>query len=263
MREQTYANVDMKELQGRGVAPEWQPWGMTDVTAQTVVRAYRFALDPTPIQDRALRSHQGGARVAFNRMLSEVKTTLDARQWEKQLLGGALTDAQGWSLPALRRTWNQVKHDEFGWWRANSKEAYNTGLSQLADALDNWAQSRNGARTGQAMGFPRFRKKARPQSVKFTTGTMRVEDDRHHVTLPVIGRIKTHESTRKLARRLENGTARILSAIREARLAWPLARVVLLRGRPPGRPRSTAGTREASGPPHRRRRRRPRPRGRR
>ncbi len=32
------------------------------------------------------------------------------------------------------------------------------------------------------------------------------------VTLPRLGAIRTHESTRKLARRLENGTARILSA---------------------------------------------------
>jgi putative transposase len=32
------------------------------------------------------------------------------------------------------------------------------------------------------------------------------------VTLPRLGAIKTHESTRKLARRLESGTARILSA---------------------------------------------------
>jgi hypothetical protein len=36
--------------------------------------------------------------------------------------------------------------------------------------------------------------------------------DRHHVTLPRLGQIKTHESTRKLARRIEAGTARILSA---------------------------------------------------
>jgi putative transposase len=48
--------------------------------------------------------------------------------------------------------------------------------------------------------------------VRFTTGTIRVEADRHHVTLPRLGRIRTHESTRKLARRLEAGTARILSA---------------------------------------------------
>jgi putative transposase len=48
--------------------------------------------------------------------------------------------------------------------------------------------------------------------VRFTTGTIRVEADRHHVTLPRVGTIRTHESTRKLARRVEAGTARILSA---------------------------------------------------
>jgi putative transposase len=49
-------------------------------------------------------------------------------------------------------------------------------------------------------------------SCRFTTGAIRVEPDRHHVVLPRIGLVKTHESTRKLARRLEAGTARILSA---------------------------------------------------
>jgi putative transposase len=48
--------------------------------------------------------------------------------------------------------------------------------------------------------------------VRFTTGTIRVEPDRKHVVLPRLGRLKLHESARKLARRLDAGTARILSA---------------------------------------------------
>jgi putative transposase len=36
--------------------------------------------------------------------------------------------------------------------------------------------------------------------------------DRKHVQLPRIGVLKTHESTRKLARRLEQGSARVLAA---------------------------------------------------
>ncbi|MDV3307161.1 transposase, partial [Mycobacterium avium subsp. hominissuis] len=48
--------------------------------------------------------------------------------------------------------------------------------------------------------------------MRFTTGTIRIEADRRHVTLPRLGAIRTHESTRKLARRIEAGTARILSA---------------------------------------------------
>ncbi|MEE2062353.1 hypothetical protein [Rhodococcus artemisiae] len=48
--------------------------------------------------------------------------------------------------------------------------------------------------------------------MRFTTGVLRVEPDRHHVTLPRLARINTCESTRKLACRIEAGTARILSA---------------------------------------------------
>jgi putative transposase len=63
------------------------------------------------------------------------------------------------------------------------------------------------------MGKPRRKRKhTATLSCRFTTGTIRVDPDRTHLTLPRVGRLKTHESTRKLARRLEAGTAKILSA---------------------------------------------------
>jgi transposase len=118
-----------------------------------------------------------------------------------------------WTLPDLRWEWNRAKHDVAPWWRENSKEAYNSGLDGLARALKNWAASKHGRRKGPTVGFPDFKGKHRTRpACRFTTGAIRVEPDRHHVTLPRMGRIKTHESTRKLARRLEAGTARILSA---------------------------------------------------
>jgi putative transposase len=50
-------------------------------------------------------------------------------------------------------------------------------------------------------------------SCRFTTGAFGLGDaDRRHVTLPRIGLVRTHESTRKLARHVERGTARIRSA---------------------------------------------------
>ena len=83
----------------------------------------------------------------------------------------------------------------------------------MARALKNFGDSRSGKRAGRRVGFPRFKARRRAiPSVRFTTGTIRVEPDRHHITLPRVGRLKTHESTRKLARRLEAGTARIMSA---------------------------------------------------
>jgi putative transposase len=131
------------------------------------------------------------------------------------------------------------------WWAECSKEAYNSGLDGVARALKNFAASRSGARAGTRVGFPRFRSRRRATpSVRFTTGTIRVEPDRGHVTLPRLGRLKTHESTRKLARRLEAGTARILSAtVRLQSGRWYCAFTVEVRRtvRRPARPDATVG----------------------
>jgi IS605 OrfB family transposase len=179
---------------------------ITAPTAIVVYQAYRFALDPTPRQRSRLASATGGARFAYNWGLELVKQHLDERATGK--------DVQvPWSLPELRREWNQAKQEAAPWWAENSKECYSSGLDALARALKNWADSRQGRRAGAWMGFPRHKRKARAhESCRFTTGAIRVEPDRHHVVLPRLGRIRTHESTRKLARRLEEGTARILSA---------------------------------------------------
>jgi len=60
-----------------------------------VTQAYRFGLDPTPSQQRMLASHVGATRMALNRMLAEVEATLSAREWERRILGGPLTEPQG------------------------------------------------------------------------------------------------------------------------------------------------------------------------
>jgi putative transposase len=86
-------------------------------------------------------------------------------------------------------------------------------LDGMASALRNFCDSKTGKRAGHKAGFPRFKARRRTTpSVRFTTGVIRVETDRKHVTLPRIGTIKTHESTRKLTRRIEQGSARILTA---------------------------------------------------
>ncbi|OBG02451.1 MULTISPECIES: IS607 family element RNA-guided endonuclease TnpB [Mycobacterium avium complex (MAC)] len=177
-------------------------------------QAYRFALDPTPTQLQALASHAGAARFAHNHMLALVKAVMDQRAAERSYGIGEdqLTPVLGWSLPALRKVWNQRKPSCAPWWGENSKEAYNTGLDGLARALEAWLSSRRGQRAGRVVGFPRFKSARAPKSVRFTTGAIRIEADRRHVTLPRLGAIRTHESTRKLARRIEAGTARILSS---------------------------------------------------
>jgi len=168
-------------------------------------QAFRFALDPSPRVERALASHVGARRFAFNGGLALVKARLDARARGEEV-------AVPWTLPALRKEWNRAKETAAPWWRANSKEAYASGLAGLADALRNWSDSRKGRRQGRRMGFPRFRKKGRGrEAVSFTTGAIRV-DDQSHVVLPRIGRVRTHEPTTALRERIAAGTARILRA---------------------------------------------------
>jgi putative transposase len=211
------------------------------------MQAYRFALDPTPGQGRDLLRHAGAARVAFNWALAQVKAVMNQRSAERtyEIAEADLTPSIGWNLPALRRAWNAAKPEVAPWWRECSKEAYNTGLDALARALSNWSDSRAGKRAGRPVGFPRFRSKRRATpSVRFTTGTIRIEDDRKHVTLPRLGRVKLHESARKLARRLEAGSARILSAtVRREAGRWYVAFTCQLERaeRAPARPDAVVG----------------------
>ncbi|MFE9205360.1 IS607 family element RNA-guided endonuclease TnpB [Micromonospora sp. NPDC007230] len=180
-----------------------------------VLQAYRFALDLTPGQERAVLANAGAARVAYNWALARVKAVMDQRAAERSygVPEELLTPTVGWSLAKLRKAWNQAKPDVAPWWPECSKEAFNTGLDALARGLKNWSDSRAGKRAGPRVGFPRFKSRRRSTpSVRFTTGAIRVEADRKHVVLPRLGRLKLHESARKLARRLEAGTARILSA---------------------------------------------------
>jgi putative transposase len=98
------------------------------------------------------------------------------------------------------------------WWPECSKEAYADGIDGAVDAYWNWQTSRAGTREGKRVGFPRFKKKGRDQDrVTFTTGAMRVEPDRRHLTLPVIGTVRTHENTRRIDRLISKGRARVLA----------------------------------------------------
>src|SRR4029450_10166064 len=73
--------------------------------------------------------------------------------------------------------------------------------------------SKAGRRKGRPVRFPHRKRKGRCRDAcRFTTGAIKVLPDRKHIQLPRIGVLKTHESTRKLARHLERGTARVLAA---------------------------------------------------
>src|ERR1700737_4101628 len=148
-------------------------------------QAFRYALDPTRAQTRALASHCGASRFAFNWGLELVKERSEARRKD------GVTEVP-WTLPTLRWAWNRAKVEVAPWWKENSKEAYSSGLDGLARALQNFTAVRRGARRGRS-GFPQFRRRGRRPSCRFTTGVMRLDGDRH-VVLGRVGRLRTAEA---------------------------------------------------------------------
>jgi putative transposase len=176
------------------------------------VQAFRFTLDTTWEQAWALARHFGARRKAYNWAVATLKADIEA--WTTAGVESAKP-----SLQTLRKRWNIVKDEvcvntETGqvWWTECSKEAYADGIAGAVDAYWNWQSSRAGTRAGKRVGFPRFRRKGRDADrVCFTTGAMRVESDRRHLTLPVIGTVRTHENTRRIERLITKGRARVLA----------------------------------------------------
>ncbi|MFF2146295.1 RNA-guided endonuclease TnpB family protein [Kitasatospora sp. NPDC058190] len=126
-----------------------------------VVQAFRFALDPNATQEAALWSHCGAARAAYNWAVGWVEASWWQRKAEESygIPEADLTEWRPWSLPKLRKMFNEVKKTDprfCGWWEENSKEAYSTGLANAAAAFDNYAESQRGERKGKTVGMPRF-----------------------------------------------------------------------------------------------------------
>jgi putative transposase len=210
------------------------------------VQAFEFALDCTAVQAACLRRQFGGRRFARNWAVRALKDDLTRYREAGQ-------ETEKPSLAGMRKRWNRAKDAECTdaqtgevWWPEISKEAFADGIRAAVDGYWNWVQSRAGRRAGRRVGFPRFARKGRDRDrVTFTTGAIRVEADRRHVTLPRVGTVRTWESTRRLERLLARGRARIL-AVTVSRKGTRLVaafRVLVQRPQQPGvaDPGSTVG----------------------
>jgi putative transposase len=180
-----------------------------EVPAGYVAKGFSFEVEWPEQEDRAslVRSHLGARRFAFNWALGQVESDMDAKKLDPSHV------SVGRALYSLRKEWNRVKDQVAPWWAGNSKECYSRGIADLCTALKNWKASKSGVRKGKKVGFPRFRSKNKDQGrVRFSTGAMRVEEDRRTVTLPVIGPLRSKENTRRLERLVRVRRAKVLSA---------------------------------------------------
>jgi hypothetical protein len=210
-----------------------------------IVRGFHFEVEPTtPEQPGQIAESFGGRRFAYNWALAQVKANLDARKAEPAIAPLA------WNFYALRRAWNQAKHQVAPWWRCSSKEVYASGIADLVVALGNWSDAKAGRRAGRRVGFPRFKARRHDRGrVRFTTGAMRLAPDRRHIFVPVIGRLQSKENTRRLERLLAKGRARILSITlteHGGRLYVSVATIVAQAPRMPTSPGPVVGSTLAS-----------------
>ena len=108
-----------------------------------VVQAYRFALDPSAAQERALRSHAGAARFAWNWGLAKCQERYAA-------------EGKWYSAADLHKLWNAQKKADpaLAWWAENSKCSYQEAFRDLDRALRDFTASRAGQRKGRRLGFP-------------------------------------------------------------------------------------------------------------
>ena len=176
-----------------------------------IIQAFTFALDPTLEQSAQISRFFGARRKAFNWTLAQITTDLE----HYHETGESSTPP---SFYSLRKRWNAQKdvvcvNADTGevWWPEVSKEVFADGVRGATDAYWRWQKSRAGTITGRRVGFPRFKKRGRDRDrFSFTTGVMRLEADRRHLTLPVLGTIRTHENTRRIERLITLDRAKIL-----------------------------------------------------
>ncbi len=206
------------------------------------LQGFSFALKPTRQQHQSIDMFFGARRFAHNWAVTQIKAQLFVYRWV------------GVSLPApsfygLRKRWNQRKHSvavnaQTGevWWRDVSKEVFNDGIRSAVDSYWRWQKSRAGTMAGQRVGFPRYHKRSKHRDSFTITRNNPAQQlvGRGCVYIPKIGWIATHESTRKLARLIEQdrGEALAITVTRRGTRLYARVRVCVERPQTNTKPRT-------------------------
>lgn len=203
----------------------------TAEAAAPVLRAYRFALDPTQAQLGDLARHAGAQRWAFNYALARKVGAHQAwRDAVAELVDGGVPEAEARKrvktpIPNAMATGKQWRGERGDlttntegvcpWWREVSSYAISTGFRNADAAWKNFIDSRSGKRAGRAAGYPRFKAKGRAAD-SFTlfhdakNPTIR-PDGYRRLLVPRIGSVRLHESNKPLSRLISGGHAVVKS----------------------------------------------------
>jgi putative transposase len=214
---------------------------------------FRFALDPNLEQRILFAKCAGARRYTVNHHLARVKSNLDSRSTEREVLSECGVPCEP-STPSLSWTafsfinefnaWKNGQSDDslvnddgtrgLAWRHELPGDVFECASVDAAQALENFSASRRGGRSGSPVGFPRFQAKGKvtpsfrlrnratsaqapsSQSIRFT--------DPAHLRLPRFGPVKLFGPTRKVRRMIDVGRFHVYSATLTQRAGrWTVA----------------------------------------
>lgn len=144
--------------------------------------AVKVAIDPSPREERLLASNCGGARFAYNTMLSYIedcyKNNVDVKI----------------NFYDIRRIWHEIRGEVAPWHKVNSKECYANAIANLCQAYKNYFDSCKGKRKDK-VGKPKYKKLSSNRSFTFSPGYFKI--DNKSIYLSKIGWVHSFENIQK------------------------------------------------------------------
>ncbi|MET8624727.1 RNA-guided endonuclease TnpB family protein [Kitasatospora sp. NPDC004669] len=224
---------------------------------QTVIRAFKFTLDPTERQLGELARYAGASRWAFNHALAA--KVASHQQWREQvdaLVASGMDEAVARRqvkvpLPgkaAVQKAWNQTKGDSrtgvegvCEWWHEVNTYCFQSAFADADAAWKNWLDSLRGVRAGRRVGYPRFKKKGRCRDSFRLHHDVKRPGIRlvgcRRLRLPKLGEVRIHGSGKRLARLIGRGQAVVQSVtVSRGGHRWYASVLVKVQQEVPGRP---------------------------
>ncbi|MEH0441487.1 transposase [Streptomyces scabiei] len=196
-----------------------------------VLRAFRFALDPSETQVVALARYAGAARWAFNHALA-IKQAAH-QQWRAEvdaLVKSGITEPEARktvkiaipSKPAIQKAWVAERGDSrcdvdgsCPWWWEVNNYCFQSGFIDADASWRNWLSSLRGNRDGRRVGYPRYKKKGRSRDSFRLHHDVKRPSIRlvgyRRLNLPKLGEVRLHGSGKRLMRLAARGQAVIQS----------------------------------------------------
>ncbi|MGW2841861.1 RNA-guided endonuclease InsQ/TnpB family protein [Streptomyces sp. NPDC001493] len=196
-----------------------------------VLKAFRFALDPTPAQEQQLFRWCGNARLAFNYAVAAKRRAHE--EWRggvAALVESGVPEAEARKQvrvpvpgkPAVYKAFVAERGDTRSgaegvcpWWHEVNTYVFQSAFLDADAAWKNWLESFRGARAGRRVGYPRFKKRGRARD------SFRLHHDvkrpgirlvtYRRLRLPAFGEIRLHESAKRLQRLVGKGEAVVQS----------------------------------------------------